>query len=96
VRLCVSPRFNDSNSLFFIATLYALTKRLSQALDLPLTVHPDLTRPLIRVWKADPTRHKYDNIAPEVGFACAVVIVLKMVYGFDGEMRSAVYNSRAL
>jgi RNA polymerase I-specific transcription initiation factor RRN7 len=32
-------------------------------------------------------KHKHDNIPPEVGFVCAAVIVLKMVYGLDGEIR---------
>jgi RNA polymerase I-specific transcription initiation factor RRN7 len=35
----------------------------------------------------DPESHKYDNVPPELALLVAVVIVLKMVYGLDGQPR---------
>jgi RNA polymerase I-specific transcription initiation factor RRN7 len=31
--------------------------------------------------------HKYDNVPPELALLVAVVVVLKMVYGLDGQPR---------
>ncbi|KAJ7047279.1 hypothetical protein C8F04DRAFT_1058314 [Mycena alexandri] len=68
-------------------TLYKLTKRLSNVLGLPLTLHHSLAPPLQRVKQRDPHRHKNDNVAPEVAFVATGIIVLKMVYGLDGKER---------
>lgn len=35
----------------------------------------------------DPEHHKYDNAPPEVALVSVVIIVLKLVYGFDGKNR---------
>jgi len=37
----------------------------------------------------DPDRRKYDNVSPELALLVTVIIVLKMVYGFDGQRRVA-------
>nr|GAT59923.1 predicted protein [Mycena chlorophos] len=68
-------------------TLYKLAKRLAARLSLSLTLHHSLAPPLRRVKDWDPESHKFDNIAPELAFAATCVIVLKLVYGFDGQQR---------
>src|ERR1700722_2653923 len=73
--------------LLLTATVYELTKRLLRELHVPLTLHKSLSRKLLRTKKDDPESYRRDNIPPEVGFAAATVIVLKMVYGLDGETR---------
>jgi hypothetical protein len=69
--------------LICIATFYILTKKLLRLLDLPLTLHPTLE-------KRRPERHKHDRIPPELGFVCAALVVLKMMYGPDGKARLAL------
>ena len=69
------------------AMLYVLTKAMSDTLSLPLTLHPSLAAPLSRAGKRDPIRYQYDNVPAEVAYACAAVVVLKMVYGLDGQAR---------
>lgn len=39
----------------------------------------------------DPERHKYDNVPPEVAMMATCIIVLKMVYGFDGKTRHVFF-----
>jgi len=68
-------------------TLYMLTKRLGKALSLPLTLHHTLAPSLERGKKGEPKSHKYDNVPPEAALSAAAVIVLKMVYGPDGDSR---------
>ncbi|KAJ7276485.1 hypothetical protein B0H12DRAFT_1215015 [Mycena haematopus] len=68
-------------------TLYGLTKRLSTVLSLPLTLHHSLAPRLKRVKQNDGESHKFDNVAPELGFVVTGLIVLKMVYGLDGKER---------
>lgn len=69
------------------ATLYALTKRLAHTLSLPMTLHHSLAPGLEKTKAHDPASHTYDNIPPELEFLAAGIIVLKMAYGFDGQMR---------
>ncbi|KAJ7507908.1 hypothetical protein B0H11DRAFT_1969266 [Mycena galericulata] len=68
-------------------TLYRLTKRLAAVLSLPLTLHRSLAPRLERRRGYDPETHKNDSVAPEVAFVATAIIVLKMVYGLDGELR---------
>lgn len=70
--------------------LYNLTKTLARVLSLPLTLHHSLAPSLPRGSKRDPDSHKYDNVPPEVAFVATGIIVLKMVYGFDGKSRYAI------
>ena len=90
-RVCVfgiaSVDANVIELLLLTATVYELTKRLLRELHVPLTLHKSLSRKLLRTKKDDPESYRRDNIPPEVGFAAATVIVLKMVYGLDGETR---------
>lgn len=72
------------------AVLYNLTKTLSRVLSLPLVLHHSLAPSLKRVNLRDPDSHKYDSVPPEVAFAAASVIVLKMVYGLDGTPRYGI------
>ncbi|KAJ7665533.1 hypothetical protein B0H17DRAFT_1336528 [Mycena rosella] len=70
-------------------TLYRLTKRLSTVLELPLTLHQSLAPRLQPRTKKGRQHgsHLFDNVAPEVAFLAAAIIVLKMVYGLDGKSR---------
>ncbi|KAF9464466.1 hypothetical protein BDZ94DRAFT_1161887 [Collybia nuda] len=67
--------------------LYSLIKDISRDLSIPLTLHHTLAPGLAQLRAGDPSGHNYDNIPPEVGFAAAGVVVLKMVYGLDGRKR---------
>lgn len=83
------------------ATLYNLTKRLAYILSLPLTLHYSLAPSLKQVGVRDPDSHKYDNIPPELAFLATCIVVLKMVYGLDGNPRyvydcSVVCNHKLL
>ncbi|KAH9951607.1 hypothetical protein B0H21DRAFT_775794 [Amylocystis lapponica] len=69
-------------------TLYMLAKRVARVLSIPLTLHRSLAPGLKRTRKNDPDWHKYDNAVPEVALAASAIIVLKMVYGLDGKVRS--------
>jgi RNA polymerase I-specific transcription initiation factor RRN7 len=42
---------------------------------------------LVHLRDDDPDSHKYDNVPPEVALLVAVIIVLKMAYGLDGQPR---------
>ncbi|KAF8897618.1 hypothetical protein BD779DRAFT_1491821 [Infundibulicybe gibba] len=67
--------------------LYGMIKRVSHSLSLPLTIHHSLAPGLKKMKPYDPEGHRYDNVAPEVGFIAVAVIVLQMVYGLDGRLR---------
>ncbi|KAJ4001064.1 hypothetical protein F5050DRAFT_1561410 [Lentinula boryana] len=69
-------------------TLYAMTKRLSQRLSLPLTLHQILAPKIQRLQPRDPQTHNLDNAPAEATLLAAVIVVLKMVYGLDGVRRS--------
>ena len=69
------------------AMLYMLSKRLAKALSIPLVLHPSLAPGLSKRRRGDPDRHKSDSAPAEVGLLAAVMIVLKMVYGLDGNER---------
>jgi len=42
---------------------------------------------LVHLRDDDPDSHKYDNVPPELALMVAVIIVLKMAYGLDGQPR---------
>lgn len=77
---------------FPIAEVYALTKTLSRTLSLPLTLHSSLAPSLERDKEYEQERHRYDNIAPEVGFVCVTIVVLKLLYGLDGIARCGKFG----
>lgn len=73
-----------------IAILYKLTKKLANILSLPLTLHRSLAPNLKRQKTRDPDSHKFDNVPPELAFMATCVVVLKMVYGLDGQPRCVI------
>ncbi|KAI0068597.1 hypothetical protein BV25DRAFT_13565 [Artomyces pyxidatus] len=68
--------------------LYSLTKTVAHVLSLPLTLHYTLAPSLPQIEERDVGSHKYDNVPPELAFLAATVVVLKMVYGLDGRVRT--------
>ncbi|KAE9389637.1 hypothetical protein BT96DRAFT_866263, partial [Gymnopus androsaceus JB14] len=68
-------------------TLYAMTKRLARILSLPLALHQSLVPKLLQLKKGDPQTHKFDNAPVEASLLAAVIVVLKMVYGLNGESK---------
>ncbi|EJF61215.1 hypothetical protein DICSQDRAFT_61315 [Dichomitus squalens LYAD-421 SS1] len=68
-------------------TLYVLTKRLARLVSIPLTLHRTLAPALKCTKKRDPGFHKHDNAVPEVSLIATVIVVMKMVYGMDGQLR---------
>jgi RNA polymerase I-specific transcription initiation factor RRN7 len=68
----------------YSAVLYNLGKTVAHVLSLPLALHHTLAP---RLKDDDPESRKYDNAPPELALFVAVVIVLKMVYGLDGQTR---------
>jgi len=79
--------FAKWNVSYFLAVLYNLGKTVAQVLSLPLALHHALAPRLAHLKEDDPDSHKYDNIPPELALLVAVIIVLKMVYGLDGQAR---------
>ncbi|KAI0723281.1 hypothetical protein C8Q76DRAFT_615356 [Earliella scabrosa] len=67
--------------------VYAMTKKLARVVSIPLTLHRTLAPELVRTKKKDPLFHKQDSAIPEVALLAAVIVVLKMVYGLDGQPR---------
>ncbi|KAH9965921.1 hypothetical protein BC827DRAFT_1181039 [Russula dissimulans] len=67
--------------------LYSLSKTVAHVLSLPLVLHHTLAPRLAHVKAEDPDSHKYDNVPAELALLVVVIIVLKMVYGFDGQGR---------
>ena len=66
--------------------LYNLGKTVAHVLSLPLALHHTLASRLA-LKDDDLDSHKYDNVAPELALLVAVIVVLKMVYGLDGQPR---------
>ncbi len=71
----------------FSAVLYNLGKTVAHVLSLPLALHHMLASRLVHLRDDDPDSHKYDNVPPELALMVAVIIVLKMAYGLDGQPR---------
>ncbi|KAF9268060.1 hypothetical protein L218DRAFT_1053429 [Marasmius fiardii PR-910] len=67
--------------------LYSLTKKLSRILALPLALHHSLAPGLTKIKTQDPESHKFDDVPVEVSFVAATIVVLKMIYGLDGNPR---------
>ena len=67
--------------------LYLLSKTVAHVLSLPLTLHHTLAPCLEHLKDDDHDSHKFDNVPPELALLVAVIIVLKMVYGLDGQAR---------
>ena len=84
-----SPRIPRGETLTDIipAIVYAMTKKLARVVSIPLTLHRTLAPELVRTKKKDPLFHKQDSAIPEVALLAAVIVVLKMVYGLDGQAR---------
>lgn len=85
-----SVKINILVDILMEAMLYRLTKRLGQILSLPLTLHHTLAPGLEKRTGYDPERHVYDNVAPEVSLMGVAIMILKMVYGFDGRTRFVI------
>lgn len=64
-----------------------MTKRLSRTLSLPLALHQSLVPKLLQIQKREPKTHKFDNAPVEASLLAVVIVVLKMVYGLDGESK---------
>ncbi|GAW07161.1 rexo1 protein [Lentinula edodes] len=69
-------------------TLYAMTKSLSHRLSLPMVLHQSLAPRMQNLQARDPQTHNLDNAPVEASLLATVIVVLKMVYGLDGERRS--------
>ncbi|KAG6336838.1 hypothetical protein ID866_2234 [Astraeus odoratus] len=67
--------------------LYLLTKQLSRALSLPISLHQLQTPSHCGDEMGAFGKHGYDNIPPEAAIVGAVIIALKLVYGLDGMKR---------
>jgi RNA polymerase I-specific transcription initiation factor RRN7 len=77
----------------FSAVLYNLGKTVAHVLSLPLALHDTLVPRHAHLKDDDLDSHKYDNVPPELALLVAVIVVLKMVYGLDGQPRY-VFKSR--
>lgn len=71
---------------------YRLVKDLASKLSISLTLHPSLA-PLDA-----PTKKRKillgDNIPTEMAFACVVTLLLKLIYGLDGQPRLVTFADR--
>lgn len=65
--------------------LYLLTKQLGRVLSLSTSLHH---APSLSDIEGDNIEgHRHDNVPPEVALVGTAIIVLKLVYGLDGNMR---------
>jgi hypothetical protein len=78
---------NGTCALCFSAVLYNLSKTVAHVLSLPLALHHTLAPRPARLKDDELDSHKYDNVPPELALLVAVIVVLKMVYGLDGQPR---------
>ncbi len=67
--------------------LYNLGKTVAHVLSLPLALHHTLVPRHAHLKDDDLDNHKYDNVPPELALLVAVIVVLKMVYGLEGQPR---------
>ncbi|KAF9485275.1 hypothetical protein BDN70DRAFT_847983 [Pholiota conissans] len=67
--------------------LYRLAKRTASVLSVPLALHSSLSGGRDQAEDTDGTRHQYDDAPPEVALLACIIIVLKLVYGLDGQER---------
>lgn len=65
------------------AMVYRLAKRTANVLSIRLTLHSSLSPE----GDEDTARQQYDNGPPEVALVACIIIVLKLVYGLDGQER---------
>ncbi|KIO32795.1 hypothetical protein M407DRAFT_18259 [Tulasnella calospora MUT 4182] len=65
------------------ATLYALSRIICAALEVPFTLSRTLAPKVTRVRRKDGWLFKGDNAPPELSAVCAIIVALKMVYGLD-------------
>lgn len=69
-----------------------MTKKLAQILSLPLVLH-NISAPRLKGLKQnDPMVHKSDNVPPEVALISTAIVVLRLVYGFDGCTRCVSWD----
>lgn len=64
-----------------------MTKQLARWLGLPLTLHPTLAPTRSKRKATDPKEYRQDSAAPEVALMAVLIMVLKLVYGLDGQSR---------
>lgn len=84
VKICSQA---DLYTVYVVAVTYDLVKRTCRQLSLPMTLHHSLAPGLEKIKDRDSDSHQYDNIPPEVGVFAALVLLMKMVYGLDGQSR---------
>ncbi|KAG9043430.1 hypothetical protein FS837_009643 [Tulasnella sp. UAMH 9824] len=65
------------------ATLYAMSRIICAALELPFTLNHALAPKVTRVRQKDGWVFKGDNAPPELSVVCTIIVALKMVYGLD-------------
>ncbi|KAG8959690.1 hypothetical protein FRC00_001331, partial [Tulasnella sp. 408] len=65
------------------ATLYAMSRIVCAALELPFTISRVLAPKVTRVRRKDGWVFKGDNAPPELSVVCSIIVALKMVYGLD-------------
>lgn len=70
-----------------IAVMYMMAKRLALDQCLPLALHSSLAPGVRRVKGNEPRGHVSDSVPVEVKFMSGLIIVMKMVYGLDGQPR---------
>lgn len=58
-----------------------------------MVLHQSLAPKMQNLKARDPQTHNLDNAPVEASLLATVIVVLKMVYGLDGERRQAISNS---
>ncbi len=60
---------------------------MGKVLAIPLSLHNSLAARPKYHGVIDSSWHQYDNVPVEVALISTVIVVLKLVYGFDGKTR---------
>lgn len=90
------PTHGKSNSRWFQAVLYSMTKSLAAILELPLTLHRVLApKPAAQSHKYKAVKsHLGDTAPPELSVIATVVLAIKLLYGLDQKSRSVSPHGR--
>ena len=69
------------------ALMYVMAKRIGIDRNVPLGLHSSLTPGVRRVKGNEPRGHVFDSVPVEVKMMSVLIMVMKMVYGLDGQTR---------
>lgn len=77
-------------ALHLPTVFYHMTKTFADMLRIPLTLHPSLSTQVVDTSGKLLTMQRGDNIPVELALICAIILLLKLIYGLDGRLRKDI------